>query len=270
MLCLQKEKEARTACRTEDNKKQQHACQLLTVIMMLITASDLESNCTSWHKSCHLKFNYTKLARAMKCASQENEFPMRPSKRKPPAVSTVRINSSTPASADRNCLFYQLAFYALTGCNTTSSFKGKGKKLAWQAYADATETLEHLANHPFQCLERTSNDSLWSGMTEQALSLQSTRSGGNSSVGEVDLWRGYLRQRTHFPSMFGEQCTKLTTCTQVLPSLVGARSQHPRIHGTQKMFVQGKLYSNCICCKPNSPVHIFVIVNAINGDCLQQ
>ena len=68
-----------------------------------------------------------------------------------------------------------------------SSFKGKGKKLAWQAYADATETLEHLASHPFQCLERTSNDSLWSCMTEQALSLQSIRSGGNSSVGEVDL-----------------------------------------------------------------------------------
>ena len=51
--------------------------------------------------------------------------------------------------------------------------------------------------------------------------------------------------------MFGEKCTKLTTCTQVLPSLVGARSQHPRIHGTQKMFVQGKLF-------------VFVIVNAIN------
>ena len=66
-------------------------------------------------------------------------------------------------------------------------------------YADATETLEHLANHPFQCLERTSNDSLWSGMTKQALSLQSTRSGGNSSVGEVDLWRGYLRQTNTFP-----------------------------------------------------------------------
>ena len=104
-------------------------------------------------------------------------------------------------------------------------------------------------------------------MTEQALSLQSTRSGGNSSVGEVDLWRGYLRQRTHFPSMFGEQCTKLITCTQVLPSLVGARSQHPRIHGTPKCLCKGN-YSNCNCCKPNSPVHVFVIVNAINGDWL--
>ena len=40
-----------------------------------------------------------------------------------------------------------------------------------------------------QCLERTSNALLWSGMTEKALSLQSTRSGGTSSVGEVDLWR---------------------------------------------------------------------------------
>ena len=25
---------------------------------------------------------------------------------------------------------------------------------------------------------------------------------------------------------------------------------------------------NCNCCKPNSPVHVFVIVNAINGDWL--
>ena len=28
--------EARTACRTEDNKKQQHACQLLTVMLLLL------------------------------------------------------------------------------------------------------------------------------------------------------------------------------------------------------------------------------------------
>ena len=103
----------------------------------------------------------------MKCASQENEFPIRPSKRKLPAVSTVRMNSSIYiyiySSLGRQKSLVLPAFYA---CNTTSSFKGKGKKLAWQAYVDATETLEHLANHPFQCLERTLNDSLWSGMTE--------------------------------------------------------------------------------------------------------
>ena len=47
-------------------------------------------------------------------------------------------------------------FHAQTGCDTTSSFKGKGKKSAWQvwqAYEEATETLEHLASQPFQQLD---------------------------------------------------------------------------------------------------------------------
>ena len=145
------------------------------------------------------------------------------------------------------------------GCNTTSCFKGKGKKLAWQAYADATETLEHLANHPFQCLERTLNDSLWSCMTEQALSLQSTRSGGNSSVGEVDLWRIPPIKNT-FPQHVWRavyQADNLYSSTAL-----GARSQHPQIHGTQRMFAQGKLFElqllqaelpcSCLCnCKCN-------------------
>ena len=46
-------------------------------------------------------------------------------------------------------------FYALTGCDTTSVFSGKGKKLAWQAwqaYDDATETFQYLASHLFKYL----------------------------------------------------------------------------------------------------------------------
>ena len=150
-----------------------------------------------------------------------------------------------------------------------SCFKGKGKKLAWQAYADATETLEHLANHPFQYLERTSSDSLWSCTTGQALSLQSTRSGGNSSVGEVDLWRGYLRRRTHFPSMFGEQCTKLTTCIvlKYCPLWLEEEVNTLEFMELKKCLCKGN-YSNCNCCKPKSTVHVFVIVNTINGDWL--
>ena len=45
-----------------------------------VTASDFEINCASWHKSCRLKFNNTKLARARKRSiSQENECARRPS-----------------------------------------------------------------------------------------------------------------------------------------------------------------------------------------------
>ena len=45
-------------------------------------------NCASWHKSCCLKFNNTKLDRAKKRSiSQENEYPRRPSKRRPMDVS---------------------------------------------------------------------------------------------------------------------------------------------------------------------------------------
>ncbi len=46
-------------------------------------------------------------------------------------------------------------FHALTGCDTTSSFKGKGKKTAWQAwqaYRDVTDTFQYLACHTFEHL----------------------------------------------------------------------------------------------------------------------
>ena len=46
-------------------------------------------------------------------------------------------------------------FHALTGCDTTSTFYGKGKKFAWQAwelYPGITPTFEFLANNPFHQL----------------------------------------------------------------------------------------------------------------------
>ena len=46
-------------------------------------------------------------------------------------------------------------FYALTGCDTTSTFYGKGKKSAWQAwvqYPNVTPTFKFLANNPFHQL----------------------------------------------------------------------------------------------------------------------
>lgn len=46
-------------------------------------------------------------------------------------------------------------FHSVTGCDTVSAFKGKGKKSAWQAwqaYEQVTDTFVYLANHPFEHL----------------------------------------------------------------------------------------------------------------------
>ena len=111
--------------RRKNCMNQEAAAACLSIVDSDVTASDLESNCTFWHKSCHLKFNNTKLARVMKKrASQENEFPMRPSKHKPPTVSTVHINSSTPASADRNYLCGQLDFLSFSSVLELSKLFG--------------------------------------------------------------------------------------------------------------------------------------------------
>ena len=48
-------------------------------------------------------------------------------------------------------------FQALTGCDTTSAFKGKGKKSAWQAwktYTDITETFVFLASNLFETCQQ--------------------------------------------------------------------------------------------------------------------
>ena len=54
-------------------------------------------------------------------------------------------------------------FHTLTGCDTTSAFKGKGKKSAWQAwqaYEEVTETLEYLASNLFEILD-VHSDHFW-------------------------------------------------------------------------------------------------------------
>lgn len=51
-------------------------------------------------------------------------------------------------------------FHALSGCDTTSSIRGKNKKSAWQAwqlYPQLTETLEFLSDHPFYHLSESSD-----------------------------------------------------------------------------------------------------------------
>ena len=47
-------------------------------------------------------------------------------------------------------------FHALTGCDTTSAFRGKGKKSSWKAwksFEEVTETFVFLAGHPFEHLD---------------------------------------------------------------------------------------------------------------------
>lgn len=50
-------------------------------------------------------------------------------------------------------------FHSFTGCDTVSSFHGRGKKSAWEAwkaYTDVTEAFSYIASHPFEMLDSTS------------------------------------------------------------------------------------------------------------------
>ena len=48
--------------------------------------------------------------------------------------------------------------HALTACNTTTAFRGKGKKSAWQAWKayEEVNTVMFLASHPFEHLHEDS------------------------------------------------------------------------------------------------------------------
>ena len=50
-------------------------------------------------------------------------------------------------------------FHAFTGCDTTSSFFGKSKKsawLAWDSYPEATRAFLHIAQHPYEPIDLSS------------------------------------------------------------------------------------------------------------------
>ena len=47
-------------------------------------------------------------------------------------------------------------FQTFTGCDTTPSFHGKGKKTAWKAYPDITSRFKVMADHPFAAVETNS------------------------------------------------------------------------------------------------------------------
>ncbi len=57
------------------------------------------------------------------------------------------IDATTQALGDAKCGGLP-PFHALTGCDVSSSFAGKGKRTAWTAWDDATSTLCTLSRMP--------------------------------------------------------------------------------------------------------------------------
>ena len=76
-------------------------------------------------------------------------------------------------------------FHAFTGCDTTSSFRGKGKKSAWNAWQacdEVTETFMHLACNPFVVFNV---DSHHFQMLERLAVLMYDKTSQHISVNEV-------------------------------------------------------------------------------------
>ena len=47
-------------------------------------------------------------------------------------------------------------FHALTGCNSTSAYRGKRQEICMAAYDEVTNTFMFLASHPFEHLHEDS------------------------------------------------------------------------------------------------------------------
>ena len=76
-------------------------------------------------------------------------------------------------------------FHALTGCDTTSALKGKGKLSAWQAwqaYSDVTDALIRLADNLFQLIDEESDDFR---SIEQFVVILYDRTSVSSSINEI-------------------------------------------------------------------------------------
>ena len=110
-------------------------------------------------------------------------------------------------------------FHALTGCDTISSFKGTGKKSAWQAwqtFKEETEIFTFLTAHPFQHLNSESGlfqkiERLIVILYDKTSPLNSVnvRQERSSFAARAEAWTGYLLRRMHCFSIPNGQCTKL-------------------------------------------------------------
>ena len=76
-------------------------------------------------------------------------------------------------------------FHAFTGCDTTSAFKGKGKKTAWQtwkAYQAMTAVFAELSQNPFTSIDENSTTF---GSLEKFVVQMYSRSIDTTSVNEA-------------------------------------------------------------------------------------
>ena len=110
-------------------------------------------------------------------------------------------------------------FHSFTGCDTTSSFLGIGKKIAWaawQAYPDLTETLLTLSDDP----TLLTLDSIHMARLERWTVVMYSKSSGCSRVNDVrrQLFTHGIRTLVHIPphrrrcfNMQSEFCTRQVT-----------------------------------------------------------
>lgn len=79
-------------------------------------------------------------------------------------------------------------FHALTGCDTTSNFHGKGKRSAWQAWdlcADtSTPAMEYLVNKPFHQL---SEDSVYFSAIERMIVIMYDKTSPRTYVNQARM-----------------------------------------------------------------------------------
>ena len=93
-------------------------------------------------------------------------------------------------------------FYALTGCDTTSAFNGKGKRSAWKTWElcnnAVTPSLEFLSTQPFQQLQ---DDSTHFRNLERLVIIMYDKSSPLDSVNEarMDLFCKHNRAIENLP-----------------------------------------------------------------------
>ena len=98
-------------------------------------------------------------------------------------------------------------FNALTGCDTTFSFLGHGKRSAWEtwvSFPEVSESFEQLCKAPERpstaCLAL--NVSSYDCMTEQVLAQVLTLLESNYLQRRVDQWKGFLLRKQHCTNIF--------------------------------------------------------------------
>ena len=201
-----------------------------------------------------------------------------------------------------NAIYYNLGkqkslalpvFHTLAGCDTTSSFNGKGKKSAcqaWQAYEEATETLEHLASHPF---EHLNGDSVHFRKIERLIVVLYNRTSPLTSINETrqELFCRKGRSVERIPPtqnalfqhvrrvVYQAGIWTSTQAQQVLPSpqefgwtkdsKSWVQSLKSRKHAANSSNVPVKETARIASvAKPTLSVHHFVIANVMHSEVL--